>query len=111
VTAPKSRLEELLAIELRANGVPEPVREHRFHDSRRWRFDFAWPEHRLAVEVEGGTYVGGRHTRPAGFAADCAKYNTAAALGWRVLRYTGGRVRSGVAAREIAKALEGARHV
>jgi very-short-patch-repair endonuclease len=60
--------------------------EYRFDDERRWRFDFAWPEKRVALEVEGGAWVGGRHNRAAGFQADAEKYNAAAAAGWRVFR-------------------------
>jgi very-short-patch-repair endonuclease len=67
-------------------GIARPVAEHRFHPTRRWRFDYAWPEHRIALEVEGGIWTGGRHTRGAGFLGDMVKYNEAAALGWRVLR-------------------------
>ncbi len=72
----------------RAVGLPEPVAEYRFAPPRRWRFDYAWPEARIAVEVEGGAWVGGRHTRAGGFIADMEKYNRAAVLGWRILRYT-----------------------
>jgi very-short-patch-repair endonuclease len=69
--------------------LAEPVREYQFYADRLWRFDRAWPEERVAVEMEGGTYGQGRHVRPAGFEDDCWKYNTAAALGWAVLRFTG----------------------
>ena len=62
--------------------------EVRFHPVRRWRFDFAHPSTLVAIEIEGGTWVGGRHTRPAGFHKDCEKYNTAALLGWTVFRLT-----------------------
>lgn len=72
----------------RAMGLPAPEPEHRFHESRRWRFDYSWPEHRVALEVEGGVWTRGRHTRPLGFLNDCQKYNNAAALGWIVLRVT-----------------------
>lgn len=65
-----------------------PVSEYRFAPPRRWRFDFAWPDHRLAVELEGGVWTGGRHTRASGYIADCDKYNAAVLAGWRVLRYT-----------------------
>lgn len=64
----------------------EPVAEHRFDPSRRWRFDFAWPEHRIALECEGGVWNGGRHTRGSGFVKDIAKYNSAVRRGWRILR-------------------------
>lgn len=66
-----------------AEGV---VREHRFCPPRLWRFDFAWPSMALAVEIEGGAFIGGRHTRGAGFRGDAEKYATALLLGWRVLR-------------------------
>jgi very-short-patch-repair endonuclease len=67
------------------------VQEHRFSE-RKWRFDFAWPAKALAVELEGGSWVRGRHNRPQGFENDCEKYNAAALLGWRVLRFTTGMV-------------------
>ena len=68
---------------------PTPIREHRFAPPRRWRFDFAWPDWRVAVELEGGAWARGRHTRGAGYVADCEKYNAATLAGWRVLRYAG----------------------
>jgi len=71
---------------LHQNGIPIPQTEHQFCASRKWRFDFAWPLQRLALEVEGGVWTGGRHTRGSGFVKDLAKYNTAASMGWRVVR-------------------------
>jgi very-short-patch-repair endonuclease len=68
--------------------LPRAVTEHRFDPDRKWRFDFAWPAARVALEVEGGVWTGGRHTRGKGFLADVEKYNRAAVLGWRVLRTT-----------------------
>lgn len=72
----------------RALGGPELVTEYRFAPPRRFRFDYALPAIRLAVEIEGGTWRGGRHVRPATYAKDCEKYNLATALGWRVFRLT-----------------------
>lgn len=66
--------------------LPAPVTEMQFHPERKWRFDFAWIEQRLALEVEGGAWSGGRHTRGSGFTSDIEKYNEATRLGWRVLR-------------------------
>lgn len=62
------------------------VPEYRFHPARDWRFDFAVPACRVAVEVEGGAFIGGRHIRPEGYLRDMEKYNEAAACGWLVLR-------------------------
>jgi very-short-patch-repair endonuclease len=83
----RSKPETLLADALRHARLPEWIEEHRFHATRRFRFDFAWPALHLAVEVEGGVFTGGRHTRGYGYAADCEKYNLATLDGWRVLRY------------------------
>ncbi len=69
-------------------GLPEPIHEYRFHPYRKWRADYAWPLQRVIVEVEGGIWTQGRHTRGAGFLADMAKYNAAALLGFHILRYT-----------------------
>lgn len=55
---------------------------------RMWRFDFAWPAYRVAVELEGGVFVGGGHNRGVIYTSNCRKYNAATILGWRVLRFT-----------------------
>jgi very-short-patch-repair endonuclease len=73
---------------LRRRGVPAWIRELVFAPGRRYRFDFAWPDLMVAVEIEGGTWIAGRHSRGSGFAADCRKYNDAAERGWAVLRFT-----------------------
>lgn len=67
--------------------IPKLIDEYRFCE-RRWRFDHAIPEHKIAIEVEGGIWTGGRHTRGAGYIKDMEKYNRATVEGWRVLRYT-----------------------
>lgn len=83
-----SMFELLVLNRLKQANLPLPVREYIFHPARKWRFDFAWPDKKLAVECEGAVWSRGRHTRGKGFIADCEKYNAAALLGWRVLRYT-----------------------
>ncbi len=83
---PYSKPEAKFALIWRALGGPELTREHRFHPERRWRLDFAHLASRVAIEIEGGVWSGGRHTRGGGFIADCEKYNTAQRLGWRVFR-------------------------
>jgi very-short-patch-repair endonuclease len=67
---------------------PDAVAEFRFHDTRKWRADFAIPSKRLLIEIDGGIFSGGRHTRGAGFLADMEKMNNATMLGYRVLRYS-----------------------
>lgn len=66
----------------------ELTSEYRFHATRKWRFDFALPDNRIAFELEGGIWSGGRHNRARGFTDDCEKYNAATLLGWRVFRFT-----------------------
>lgn len=66
----------------------ELVKEYRFHPVRRWRFDYAFPELKVAIEVEGAVWTKGRHTRGAGYIKDMEKYNTAAMMGWTVIRVT-----------------------
>jgi very-short-patch-repair endonuclease len=63
-------------------------KEYKFHPARRWRFDYAFPFLMIAVEVDGGVWAGGRHINPAGYINDMEKLNTAASMGWLVLRIT-----------------------
>jgi very-short-patch-repair endonuclease len=65
--------------------IHSPVEEFRFHPVRKWRFDFAWPQHRVALEVQGGIWGGGRHSRGAAMLKEWEKLNTAAMMGWRIL--------------------------
>jgi hypothetical protein len=68
--------------------------EHKFHPTRRWRFDIAIPSLKLAIEYEG-VYGGGksRHTSTTGYTGDCDKYNEAQILGWKVIRFTAKNVK------------------
>jgi len=74
---------------------PGCVKEHYFHPSRKWRFDFAWPELKIALEIEGGGWVYGRHNRPQGHENDCEKYSEAAVLGWRIIHCTPAQCKNG----------------
>lgn len=62
------------------------VKEFQFHEIRKWRFDWCIPSHKIAIEEEGGVWTQGRHTRGKGFIEDMEKYNTATAMGWKVIR-------------------------
>lgn len=63
----------------------EPVRQHKFHPTRKWPFDFAWPDRKVAVEIHGGGFIGGGHNRGRGQMNDCEKTRAAHALGWIVM--------------------------
>lgn len=66
----------------------ECVREYRFHPTRQWRFDYAIPDLRIAIEIDGGIWINGRHNRASGYLGDMEKFNAAATLGWVVLKFT-----------------------
>lgn len=70
-----------------AMGCGTPIPEYCFDEKRRWRIDYAWPGIRLALEVEGGVWSNGRHTRGSGFLGDLEKYNSLTEHGWYLLRY------------------------
>jgi very-short-patch-repair endonuclease len=102
-------LEQKLAFQIRAVGLPDPHREYRFVPGRRYRADFAWENERLLVEAEGGLFSKGKgwHLSIGGYLDDLEKYNLAALLGWRVLRYTAKEINSGDAVRQIEQVLRG----
>ena len=66
----------------------EVVKEHMFHWTRKWRFDYAIPDLKVAIEIDGAVWDYGRHNRPQGYINDMEKLNTAASMGWLVLRFT-----------------------
>jgi len=101
-----SILEETLALHLKAHNIQGVMQQFKFHVERRWVVDFAWPDKKIIVEVEGGTWKGGRHTRGVGFRNDCIKYNQATLDGWKVFRFTSDMVKSGAAIETILQALE-----
>lgn len=101
-----------------AAGLQEPVLEFRFAPPRRFAFDFAWPEAKLALEQEGGLFGRGKkcplcgrrgvagHSSIERLKTDVEKYNTAATMGWRVLRCTPEQFASGEALGWVEKVLK-----
>lgn len=94
----------------RLAGLPEPTPEYKFHPTRKWRADYAFlfTTPRVLVEVDGGVWAQGRHTRGAGFIEDQRKLNAASLLGFTVLRYTPDRLAECVADLRILFAKEAA---
>ena len=70
----------------RSLGLSEPVPEYRFAPPRKWRADWAFLREKIMVEIEGGAWVQGRHTRGSGFVRDLEKYNRMAIMGYRLIR-------------------------
>ncbi len=104
-----SDLEEHLLFQMKAIGLPEPEREHKFHPTRRWKFDFVWKDKMIAVECEGMSWKykkKSRHTQAAGFLGDCEKYNHATELGWQVYRFPSKMIYEGTALNFIERILE-----
>lgn len=128
----KSKWEVALIDQIANSDLPRPELEYKFHPSRRFRFDIAYPEYMVAIEVEGGSwgkpvvchncgtvvkerkrnggmipvFSGGRHNRPGGFSKDVEKYNEAAILGWILLRFTPNEIKNGKAIEYIRRVLE-----
>lgn len=87
-TATTQKIRDVFTVICKTDLHVECVKEFRFHPKRLWRFDYAIPVHKIALEVEGGVWTGGRHINPKGFLGDMEKYNTATLMGWRVFRTT-----------------------
>jgi len=85
----------LLVRQMAREGLPQAIREHRFHPIRKWQFDLAYPDLKLAFEYEGGIFSGGAHTRGKHFQSDVEKYNTSYLMGWTVFRLYGDMIYKG----------------
>lgn len=122
----------LLDQQIELHHLPKPVKEHRFHPTRKWPFDRAWPNFMVAMEVDGGVFgrpvvchncgqtvkrhlknggtvvvrEGGRHNTGTGFENDAEKLNEAAVLGWLVIRVTPKMIEDGRAIAWLEKALQ-----
>jgi very-short-patch-repair endonuclease len=98
--------EEAFALQCKVEKL-SPLREYEFFPGRKWRIDFAFVGNgkKVAVEIEGGSGIYGRHQRPGGFEKDAEKYNCAAIMGWFVLRYTTQMVMRGDAINEVLEIL------
>lgn len=97
-----SPLEERFISLWQTYGGPDLQPEYKFHATRRWRLDFYEPNTKTAIEIEGGTWSGGRHVRGKGYEGDCEKYNAATMQGIRVIRLTSGMVNGEYVRRIIA---------
>ena len=112
---PRKQPSQGIVFQCKALGLPVPVSEFKFHESRRFAFDFAWPDLRIALEIEGIVYptkkgdygVGGRHGSVAGFTRDITKYGESFARGWRVLRCLPSQIDNGTAIKWLEPVLRG----
>ncbi len=111
----KQQLVRGLLFDLKQERLLTPVTEHEFARSlgRKWRFDAAYVEEKIAIEIEGGTGwkrdAPSRHLTPSGFSEDARKYNEASILGWVLIRLTPTMLRDGSALDFIERALKARR--
>jgi very-short-patch-repair endonuclease len=93
----KSALEEEFLFHVKSLNLPAPQEQYQIIPDRKFRWDFAWPDRKIAVEIQGGTWSGGAHSRGWGIQRDCEKNNLAVCQGWRLLYFTSDMVHSGLA--------------
>ena len=98
--------ESILMRDLRALAIGFE-HEYKFHPTRKWRADFLISDTKILIEVEGGIWSGGRHTRGTGYIGDMEKYNAAAILEFQVLRFSTQQVKSGLAVQQIEQLVRG----
>ena len=89
IPKPLNEGEETFALQCQCRKL-FPEREYEFCPGRKWRFDFAFPLQRVAVEIEGGV-----HRIKSRFKSDIEKYNTGTLMGWKILRYTPAMIKTG----------------
>lgn len=105
-TRQPSEGETVLATHLRVCKISFE-QEYKFHPKRKWRADFLITGTKILVEVEGGIWSGGRHTRSKGYLGDMEKYNSASMMGFTVLRFCTEQVMSGIAIQQIEILMKG----
>ena len=88
ISTEKETIKKVLWVLHREGTIPEYVEEHQFDPVRKYRFDWAIPELKIAIEYEGIFSKKSGHTTVSGYTKDCDKYNLATVHGWKILRYT-----------------------
>lgn len=86
----ESKLEQRFVQQLAEAGITGYVRNFFPVLGRDWELDFAWPDKRCAVEIDGMA-----HRTKGRFKGDMEKHATLMLAGWRVLRVCGDDVRHG----------------
>ncbi len=84
----KCHIDNILFSFLLDKEIEKYEKEFQFDEVRKFRFDWAIPSKKIAIEFEGLMSEKSRHTTLNGYSNDCIKYNLAQLKGWRVLRYT-----------------------
>lgn len=88
-----------------SQGLPAPMHEYAFCETRKWRFDYAWPLEKVALEVDGGIFIYGGHNRGKQIQKTWEKENTAQSFGWHIFKCSPKTVCTNEIAFFIAQAL------
>lgn len=105
--ANKTKWEDMFLVQLKSLGVAPAVQQYRFCPDRKFQADFAWPDKKILVELEGGIWRrgGGAHSHPSNILRDIEKQTLAAYHGFRVFRFEENSIKSWSAARMMAEVL------
>jgi very-short-patch-repair endonuclease len=103
--------EQTLAYQCIADKLPSFVQNYIFMKERKFELDFAWPEYRCGIEIQGGIFKGHAHSAPLMIIRDMEKSNLLVLCGWKVLRYTPQDVSCGLAIGGIKQLLARSGHV
>lgn len=88
ISVEKEAIKTLLWVYKNQNLITDFCEELRFHHKRKFKFDWAIQDLKIAIEYEGLMSNKSGHTTVTGYTSDCEKYNLAQIEGWTVLRYT-----------------------
>lgn len=103
----KSELERAYLTQCRMYGLPEPEREYKAIDGRKYKWDFYFRQNRLLVEIQGGIWLKmSGHNTGKGIERDAEKLNLATCAGFNVLQITAKTIKNGMAMIWTMKALE-----
>jgi very-short-patch-repair endonuclease len=105
-----SKLEDLMAWQIKVSKLPPHERNFKAIPGRKYEFDFAFPSHKTALEVQGGVWKKGGHSTGTGITRDCEKACLAHVHGWRLLPVTGDQIKSGKAILWLVAVLAEAQH-
>ncbi len=104
----RNKLENDLYGQIKLAGLDDGLEtQYRWNPDREWKADFAYPDLKIIIEINGGSHIQGRHNRHKGYEEDLEKANQAQLSGWLYLSFTGDMVRDGRAVDYVYRALLG----
>lgn len=107
IRATRRKLEAVFEQQLTWTGMRSAFEAQvEFYPGRKWRFDYFAKDYLMAVELHGGTFTAGYHTRGQGFHNDREKANAASEMGITVLEFTGEMLDNGTAIAQTERMLK-----